>query len=495
VTEAGSSGPGTMTARAMLAQLQDARLAAEDDEEAGGVGPALARREEDAEQQPVSGAAGGDGDAGPHAAQDADESAEAPRRHAGGAEDEGSDGAAEDAAGAPAQASDIGKPVPGPRDRDEDAGPAPAQAKSLLAAALPSIKAGAESPADGGEVDGAAGGVPAQRTLKGLVRKAAPQGSINAKLKAVTNIKHAATLRTEFGKGSVLDDLITACSRPSHSQAEAEFCARVLTANADLAKNTGPLGRLPLHALCMARAHTMYSVEICQALLKANIDAAKTRWKESDQEYVSLPLHLLCRSHFLTEHSAEICRLLLGGLEETCLVPSGGVLPICIVVEAHPTVSENHVTIFRRLLEANKDCIKQKDHRGTTLVHRLCVSSAKRLHSENIAECLRLVLEANKRMIDADDNLSHKPLHSLCMSTHPNEHTVAICEMLMQGNPDAIAHKDETGKLPLHHLLHNHNLTEASSVLCRKLLEAHPKSANTTDGEGASGGTVLACCQ
>ena len=53
-----------MTARAMLAQLQDARLAAEDDEEAGGVGPALARREEDAEQQPVSGAAGGDGDAG-----------------------------------------------------------------------------------------------------------------------------------------------------------------------------------------------------------------------------------------------------------------------------------------------------------------------------------------------------------------------------------------------------------------------------------------------
>jgi len=264
----------------------------------------------------------------------------------------------------------------------------------------------------------------------------------------------------------------------------------MLTANYQLAKTHGPEGQLPLHALCMAHSHSSYSVVICQALLKANPDAVGVRWKGPGVDFASLPLHLICRQHHLTAYSAEICRLLLAGKEDTCLIPSGGQLPISIALEEHSEVSNYHVTIFRQLLEANRDCIKQKDINGATLVHRLCVSSRKRQHSENRTECLRFMVEINKRIVDADDNSSCKPLHALCKSTFPNEETVAICEMLLHAAPEAIRHRDDTGKLPLLHLCSNHSLTEVSAQLCRMLLEHYVKSASAHDRAGKTGGAA-----
>jgi len=293
--------------------------------------------------------------------------------------------------------------------------------------------------------------------------------------------------------GTVQEDLHRSCQSTAHTQEDAEFCSRILAANRDLASVVGPSGELPLHVLCSAIGHTAHSVEICRALLKAHRGAALVRWKPPESEFQALPIHLLCRHRVPSAHSAEICNLLLSGLEETTNVPCGGVLPISIVVEDHPHVSDHHATMFRQMLQSNKDALKLRDCTGRTIAHRLCLSTKTRKHSENIVECLRFILESNKRSVDVDDNMSCKLLHVLCMSTNPTQYTVAICDMLVQAAPDAVYHKDDEGMLPLHHLLKNKILNESSADMCRKLLEAYPKGASVANKKGYTGKKGLLC--
>ena len=484
-----------MTARALLSHLKSAQLG-EDEPEAGGVGHAENALDEPRRAVVVAhGEAGDENEAG------------------------GGGGKADDAAAPPGTA-----PVTG--EDGEPASPT-TKTKSVLGPVL--LVKGAERKEVGGgngraadaEVAAGTAGAPADADKDGepappmnkaksvlsaaLLKGSAPAGVLKKKtslqmkqVAAISKLTAVSKMQMSFSSkknqsvrgSSVLEDLMAACASRDHSQVHAEFCVRMLTANYSLAKTIGPEGHLPLHALCMAQSHTSYSVVICQALLKANPDAVGVRWKAPGVAFASLPLHLICRQHHLTAYSAEICRLLLAGKEDTCLIPSGGQLPISIALEEHSVVSNHHVTIFRRLLEANRDCVKQKDINGATLVHRLCVSSRKRQHSENITECLRLIFEFNKRIVDADDKSSCKPLHALCKSSFPTEQTVAICEMLLHAAPDAIMQRDDTGKLPLHYLCSNHGLTEVSAQLCRMLLELYVKSASAHDGAGETGGTA-----
>jgi ankyrin repeat protein len=482
-----------MTARALLSHLKSAQLG-EDEPEAGGVGHAANAFDEprravvlahgEAEHENEAGGGGGKADdaAAAGTAPVADEDGEpaspttktksvlgaallvkgAERKEVGGGNGRAADAAA-------AATSTAGAPV----DADKDGEPAPPlnKEKSVLGAAL--VK-----------------GSPPEGVLKNKTSLQMKQAAAMSKLTAVSKMQFSSKKSLSMRGGSVLEDLMAACASRDHSQVHAEFCVRMLTANYSLAKTIGPEGHLPLHALCMAQSHSSYSVVICQALLKANPDAVGVRWKGPGVDFASLPLHLICRQHHLTAYSPEICRLLLAGKEDTCLIPSGGQLPISIALEEHSVVSNHHVTIFRRLLEANRDCVKQKDINGATLVHRLCVSSRKRQHSENITECLRFIFEFNKRIVDADDKSSCKPLHALCKSSFPTEQTVAICEMLLHAAPDAIMQRDDTGKLPLHCLCSNHGLTEVSAQLCRMLLELYVKSASAHDGAGETGGTA-----
>ena len=314
------------------------------------------------------------------------------------------------------------------------------------------------------------------------------------KLVEASHLNLTAKKRTgSMHTGTVQEDLHRSCQRTAHTQEDAEFCSRILAANRDLASFVGPSGELPLHALCSAIGHTVHSVEICRALLKAHRGAALVRWKPPESEFQALPIHLLCRHRVPSAHSAEICNLLLCGLEETTNVPCGGVLPISIVVEDHPHVSEHHATMFRQMLQSNKDALKLRDRTGRTIAHRLCLSTKTRKHSENMVECLRLILESIKRSVDLDDNMSCKLLHVLCMSTNPTQYTVAICDMLVQAAPDAVYHKDDEGMLPLHHLLKNEILNESSADMCRKLLEAYPKGASVANKKGYTGKKGLLC--
>ena len=474
-----------MTARALLQHLKSLQPR-EDEPEAGGVGHAA--KGMDAPRQDVVVAPGEAGD-------------EIEAGGGGGKADDAAEAgtAVADEGGEPASPTTKTKSVLGAAllvkgaERKEVGG---GNGKADAAAAAGTAGAHADSDKDGwpapplNEAKSVllVTGSPPAGFLKTLAMKKAAM----RKLGAVSSLSFSAKKGQSIRGVSVLEDFMAACAARDHSQVHAELCVRMLTANYSLAKTIGPEGHLPLHALCMAHSHTSYSVAMCQALLKANPDAVGVRWKGPGVDFASLPLHLLCRQHHLTAYSAEICRLLLAGKEDTCLVQSGGQLPISIVLEEHSVVSNHHVTIFRRLLEANRDCVKQKDINGATLVHRLCVSSRKRQHSENIAECLSLIFEFNKRIVDADDKSSCKPLHALCKSTFPTEQTVAICEMLLHAAPDAIMHRDDTGKLPLHYLCSNHGLTEVSAQLCRMLLELYVKSASAHDGAGETGGK--ACC-
>ena len=291
----------------------------------------------------------------------------------------------------------------------------------------------------------------------------------------------------EFGNHSVKEDLLAACGATAHSQAEAQFCVRALAANRDLAQAIGPAGEQPLHALCMAQEHTRHSVEICQALLKAHGQTAMARWKtKSTDKQSSLPLHLLCRQPRPTSHSAEICRLLLTGHEQSAFVTSGGRLACSLVVEDHPTLSEVHVAMFKRLVEANKDSVKQKDSQNQTLLHRLCLSTNDYAHSENVVECMRIVLDTNKRLVDADDVSERKPIHLLCMSSCLNEHSVAICDLIMSLSSESICCPDCEGMMPIHHLFKSPMLTGSTTVIFRKFCENNPRSAIATDTDGTS---------
>lgn len=365
----------------------------------------------------------------------------------------------------------------GAKDHAQASPPSPRSEAVSQASSPPA--AGAAAPARGPS-DGGGGAAVKTRWQKSL-------GASVKKLDAVDAIKSkgdaSRTKRMSGMGGAVQEDLFLACSNSMQSQTDAEYCVRMLSVNRELAKAHGSTGELPLHALCSARSHTQYSVEICRALLKAHGDACKVRWKGPDGN-LSLPLHLLCKQALPTEFSAEICHLLLLGYEETTSVPSGGQLPINLVVETHAKLTEHHVTIFRRLVDANKDCVKQKGEDGRTLLHRICLSTPKRRHSENTTECTRLIFEAYRRLVDAEDNQSCKPLHALCMSPHPNEHTVNIGDLLMQNSPDAIQHKDNEGMLAVHYAFKNETLTESSVSLVRKLFEAHPKSSSIADQQG-----------
>ena len=313
-----------------------------------------------------------------------------------------------------------------------------------------------------------------------------------AKMFALSSFKQSTSIGKRqssilLGSGDVQEDFFAACGSNIHTQTDAEFCVRLLHANRELAKGTNPAGMLPLHLLCRAPGHNQYSVEICVALLDAHKEAVVERLQEPGEHEGLLPLHLLCRQHNLTEHSTEICRLILAGHEQTTSVLSKGKHALSIVVEDHSVVSDFHVHIFRRLLEANKECLKHKDSQSRTILHRLCISSQRRLHSENIAECIRLILDVNKRTAEAEDESKCKPIHLVCTSPKPTDHTITILDMLMNVVQESVSAKDQEGLIPLHHVCRNGNLTEVSTRLCRKFLETYPLGARVLDKSGQSG--------
>ena len=234
-------------------------------------------------------------------------------------------------------------------------------------------------------------------------------------------------------------------------------------------------GQVPIHKLCGASGHSIDTEELFTELLDALAKIGKSGAALKNLQGW-LPLHIVCGADNQTEHTYRIFSKLLMLSEGSCMTATTRErwLPIHVLLRA-PDHSQYSAKMCYDLLRVNRGSVNETDDSDISPLETLCNCGNLSVHSVEICKQITTCLDKNYTWVGA--------LTMLCSNPQVNQHSVAICEILL-GKMKEFGVQPDDRSLPLHALCSLASHKDENEKICNMLLAQYPDWTKMTDENG-----------
>ena len=233
-------------------------------------------------------------------------------------------------------------------------------------------------------------------------------------------------------------------------------------------------GATPLHALCHnSDPDEDNAVQILKLLIEKYPEAVQ----HHDDKNGYLPIHVAS-----VRRSPEFCRLLIDAAPDSVRrVTNNGMMPLHALCGNRMNEGTS-LQILALLINAAPDSVRSVTNDGWTPLHVLCNNrEVDEGNSERTAiQIMKILINAAPDSVRSVANDGWTPLHVLCGNKEVDEGTtIEMMRFLIENNPGAVQHTNNTGSLPIHTASWG-----GSPGFCRVLIEAYPGSERICNVDG-----------